>query len=162
MTNVLLVEDDERISEPLKRVLRAEAFDVVHVAAGRPALASVANAVPDLVLLDLTLPDIDGLDVCRKLRADHPDLPVIMLTARAEEMDVIVGLNAGADDYVAKPFRLAELVACIRARLRIGQHHAENLVPAPPRRLAEADGGRLELTAQHPATLTLSLLAVRR
>ena len=130
MTNVLLVEDDERISEPLKRVLRAEAFDVVHVAAGRPALASVANAVPDLVLLDLTLPDIDGLDVCRKLRADHPDLPVIMLTARAEEMDVIVGLNAGADDYVAKPFRLAELVACIRARLRIGQHHAENLVPA--------------------------------
>ena len=130
MTNVLLVEDDERISEPLIRVLRAEAFDVVHVAAGRPALASVANAVPDLVLLDLTLPDIDGLDVCRKLRADHPDLPVIMLTARAEEMDVIVGLNAGADDYVAKPFRLAELVACIRARLRIGQHHAENLVPA--------------------------------
>ncbi|MBT5552877.1 MAG: two-component sensor histidine kinase, partial [Ilumatobacter sp.] len=57
---------------------------------------------------------------------------------------------------------LAELVACIRARLRIGQHHAENLVPAPPRRLAEADGGRLELTAQHPATFTLSLLAVRR
>ena len=132
MTNVLLVEDDERISEPLIRVLRAEAFDVVHVAAGRPALASVANAVPDLVLLDLTLPDIDGLDVCRKLRADHPDLPVIMLTARAEEMDVIVGLNAGADDYVAKPFRLAELVACIHARLRIGQHHAENLVPAAP------------------------------
>ena len=130
MTNVLLVEDDERISEPLIRVLRAEAFDVVHVAAGRPALASVANAVPDLVLLDLTLPDIDGLDVCRKLRADHPDLPVIMLTARAEEMDVIVGLNAGADDSVAKPFRLAELVARIRARLRISEHHAENLVPA--------------------------------
>ena len=130
MTNVLLVEDDERISEPLIRVLRAELFDVVHVAAGRPALASVANAVPDLVLLDLTLPDIDGLDVCRKLRADHPDLPVIMLTARAEEMDVIVGLNAGADDYVAKPFRLAELVARIRARLRISEHHAENLIPA--------------------------------
>ena len=78
-------------------------------------------ARPDLVLLDLTLPDIDGLDVCRKLRTDHPDLPVIMLTARAEEMDVIVGLNAGADDYVAKPFRLAELVARIRARLRVSE-----------------------------------------
>jgi DNA-binding response OmpR family regulator len=126
MTTVLLVEDDDRISEPLVRVLRAEAFDVVHVAAGRPALTSVAEALPDLVLLDLTLPDIDGLDVCRKLRADHPSLPVIMLTARAEEMDVIVGLNAGADDYIAKPFRLAELVARIRARLRISEHSTTN------------------------------------
>ena len=101
---MLLVEDDERISEPLIRVLRAEQFDVTHVAAGMPALASVDAAMPALVLLDLTLPDIDGLDVCRRLRGDHPDLPIIMLTARAEEMDVIVGLGAGADDYVAKPF----------------------------------------------------------
>ena len=74
------------------------------------------------MLLDLTLPDIDGLDVCRRLRADHPNLPIIMLTARAEEMDVIVGLGAGADDYVAKPFRLAELVARIKARLRVAQY----------------------------------------
>ncbi len=124
MTTVLLVEDDDRISEPLIRVLRAEQFDVTHVAAGHPALEAVAASRPDLVLLDLTLPDIDGLDVCRKLRIDHPDLPVIMLTARAEEMDVIVGLNAGADDYVAKPFRLAELVARIRARLRISEQSA--------------------------------------
>lgn len=119
MHAVLLVEDDDRISEPLIRVLRAEQFEVVHVAAGNPALAAVAESRPDLVLLDLTLPDVDGLDVCRKIRLEHPDLPIIMLTARAEEMDVIVGLNAGADDYVAKPFRLAELVARIRARLRI-------------------------------------------
>jgi DNA-binding response OmpR family regulator len=129
MTTVLLVEDDERISEPLIRVLRAENFDVVHVAAGQPALVSVAAARPDLVLLDLTLPDIDGLDVCRKLRTDHPDLPVIMLTARAEEMDVIVGFNAGADDYIAKPFRLAELVARIRARLRISEHSTATDTP---------------------------------
>ncbi len=121
-TAVLLVEDDERISEPLIRVLRSEGFDVEHVDAGLHAIDSVAAARPDLVLLDLTLPDIDGLDVCRKIRAEHPDLPIIMLTARAEEMDVIVGLNAGADDYVAKPFRLAELVARIRARLRIVEH----------------------------------------
>jgi DNA-binding response OmpR family regulator len=119
---VLLVEDDQRISEPLIRVLRSEGFDVIHVDAGWPALDTIDSEHPDLVLLDLTLPDIDGLDVCRKLRAGHPDLPVIMLTARAEEMDVIVGLNAGADDYVAKPFRLAELVARIRARLRIVDH----------------------------------------
>ena len=119
MTSVLLVEDDVRISEPLIRVLRAEDFDVIHVAAGVPALEAIALSVPSLVLLDLTLPDIDGLDVCRKIRAEHADLPIIMLTARSEEVDVIVGLNAGADDYVAKPFRLAELIARIRARLRI-------------------------------------------
>ncbi len=121
-TAVLLVEDDDRISEPLIRVLRSEGFQVAHVAAGLAALESVGDHFPDLVLLDLTLPDIDGLDVCRKLRSDHPGLPIIMLTARAEEMDVIVGLNAGADDYVAKPFRLAELVARIRARLRLVEH----------------------------------------
>ena len=121
-TAVLLVEDDERISEPLIRVLRSEGFDVHHVNAGVPAIETVVESRPDLVLLDLTLPDIDGLDVCRKIRAEHADLPIIMLTARAEEMDVIVGLNAGADDYVAKPFRLAELVARIRARLRIVEH----------------------------------------
>lgn len=120
-TAVLLVEDDERISEPLIRVLRSEGFGVVHVDTGIAALASVGTIRPDLMLLDLTLPDMDGLDVCRKIRAAHTDLPIIMLTARAEEMDVIVGLNAGADDYVAKPFRLAELVARIRARLRVGE-----------------------------------------
>ena len=73
------------------------------------------------MLLDLTLPDIDGLEVCRKVREDRPELPIIMLTARAEEMDIIVGLGAGADDYVPKPFRLAELVARIRARLRVAE-----------------------------------------
>jgi DNA-binding response OmpR family regulator len=122
MTAVLLVEDDARISEPLIRVLRSEGLDVEHVATGREAIAAVTAKRPDLLLLDLTLPDLDGLDVCRKVRLDHPDLPIIMLTARSDEVDVIVGFNAGADDYVAKPFRLAELVARIRARLRIAEH----------------------------------------
>ncbi|MET0577885.1 MAG: response regulator transcription factor [Ilumatobacteraceae bacterium] len=119
MTAVLLVYDDERISEPLVRVLRNEGLEVEHAATGREAIAAVGAQRPDLVLLDLTLPDLDGLDVCRRIRADHPDLPIIMLTARSDEVDVIVGLNAGADDYIAKPFRLAELVARIRARLRV-------------------------------------------
>ena len=119
MTSILLVEDDERISEPLVRVLIAEGFSVTHVDLGKAAYAAVERERPDLVLLDLTLPDIDGLDVCRKLRAEIPDLPIVMLTARAEEMDVIVGLGAGADDYIAKPFRLAELIARVRARLRV-------------------------------------------
>lgn len=143
-TAVLLVEDDERISEPLIRVLRSEGFEVQHVDAGVAAIGSVSDARPDLVLLDLTLPDIDGLDVCRKIRADHPDLPIIMLTARAEEMDVIVGLNAGADDYVAKPFRLAELVARIRARLRIVEHSAG----APPAGRLSGAGIELDTDAR--------------
>jgi DNA-binding response OmpR family regulator len=122
VTEILLVEDDERISEPLVRVLRSEGFAVTHVTEGGSALREVEQHDPELVLLDLTLPDMDGLDVCRKIRATRPDLPIVMLTARAEEMDVIVGLNAGADDYVAKPFRLAELIARIRARLRIAEN----------------------------------------
>jgi DNA-binding response OmpR family regulator len=79
--------------------------------------AAATNAV-DLVLLDLTLPDVDGLEVCRSLRSEHPALPIVMLTARSDEVDVVVGLDAGADDYIAKPFRVGELVARIRARLR--------------------------------------------
>ncbi len=171
MTTVLLVEDDERISEPLIRVLRAEDFAVVHVAAGGPALAAVTDDRPDLVLLDLTLPDVDGLDVCRKIRAVHADLPIIMLTARAEEMDVIVGLNAGADDYVAKPFRLAELVARIRARLRITETAGVNGSGGPLRGagleldegarrcfLDAGDGGRAEVELTSKEFDLLSLL----
>ena len=86
---------------------------------GRDALAEVNRHPPELVLLDLTLPDIDGLEVCRSLRTTHPGLPIVMLTARDDEVDVVVGLDAGADDYIAKPFRVGELVARLRARLRV-------------------------------------------
>lgn len=167
-TAVLLVEDDERISEPLIRVLRSEEFDVTHVAAGQPALDNVTAHRPSLVLLDLTLPDIDGLDVCRRLRSEHPDLPIIMLTARAEEMDVIVGLSAGADDYVAKPFRLAELVARIKARLRVartwsstsdGLFHGSGIeLHAASRRCfvsADGDTTEIELTSKEFDLLAL-------
>jgi DNA-binding response OmpR family regulator len=118
MTAVLLVEDDERISGPLVRMLQAEGFTVHHVATGAGATELIAVETVDLVLLDLTLPDIDGLDVCRQIRTAHPTLPIVMLTARSDEVDVVVGLGAGADDYVSKPFRVAELVARLRARLR--------------------------------------------
>jgi DNA-binding response OmpR family regulator len=119
MKSLLLVEDDERISLPLVRMLQAEGFRVHHVEGGEEALVAVNDNAPDLVLLDLSLPDIDGLDVCRRLRATHPILPIVMLTARNEEVDVVVGLDAGADDYITKPFRVAELTARIRSRLRI-------------------------------------------
>jgi DNA-binding response OmpR family regulator len=119
VTCLLLVEDDERISQPLVRLLQHEGFEVTHVSLGRDALAEVNRQPPELVLLDLTLPDIDGLEVCRSLRTTHPGLPIVMLTARDDEVDVVVGLDAGADDYIAKPFRVGELVARLRARLRV-------------------------------------------
>ncbi len=163
VTTILLVEDDERISEPLLRVLATEGFDVLHAATGTAGVSIATSGKPDLMLLDLTLPDIDGLDVCRKVREDRPGIPIIMLTARAEEMDVIVGLGAGADDYVPKPFRLAELVARIRARLRIAE--AANQIPrelsgGPLRvntesRRAYHDGEELELTSKEFDLLAL-------
>lgn len=163
MTTILLVEDDERISEPLLRVLATEGYEVVHAPNGHDALDAVAARTPDLVLLDLTLPDIDGLDVCRKVREDRPELPIIMLTARAEEMDVIVGLGAGADDYVPKPFRLAELVARIKARLRVASAAHQiprELVGGPLRvntesRRAYLNGTELELTSKEFDLLAL-------
>jgi DNA-binding response OmpR family regulator len=163
VTTILLVEDDERISEPLIRVLATEGYEVVHAATGNEGLDAVASRKPDLLLLDLTLPDIDGLDVCRKVREERPELPIIMLTARAEEMDVIVGLGAGADDYVPKPFRLAELVARIKARLRVASaahQMPRELIGGPLRvntesRRAYLDGTELELTSKEFDLLAL-------
>lgn len=119
MTSLLLVEDDERISQPLVQLLTNEGFTVQHVDRGELALAAARANRPDIVLLDLSLPDLDGLDVCRTLRDEQPGMPIVMLTARNEEVDVIVGLGAGADDYITKPFRVGELIARIRARLRL-------------------------------------------
>ncbi len=126
MNSLLLVEDDERISLPLVRMLEAEGFTVRHVAGGEAALVAAQDSTPDLVLLDLSLPDIDGLDVCRRLRVTNPGLPIVMLTARNEEVDLVVGLDAGADDYITKPFRVAELTARIRTRLRASSVSAGN------------------------------------
>ena len=104
MTRVLLAEDDPAISEPLARALRREGYEVDVREDGAAALDG-AKDNPDLVLLDLGLPKIDGLEVCRRLRAEGRSIPVLILTARADEVDTVVGLDAGADDYVTKPFR---------------------------------------------------------
>ncbi|MBV7412821.1 response regulator transcription factor [Dermabacteraceae bacterium TAE3-ERU27] len=122
MTHLLLVEDDSAISEPLSRALGREGYAVTRAACGRDALIAAAGDVPvDFVILDLGLPDIDGLEVCRRLRKGGLEAPVLILTARADEVDAVVGLDAGADDYVTKPFRLGELQARIRALLRRAQ-----------------------------------------
>jgi DNA-binding response OmpR family regulator len=114
---LLLVEDDDAIAEPLVRALGRE-FVVTRVARGRDALHHVRTGSADVVVLDLGLPDIDGLEVCRLLRVEGHELPVLMLTARGDELDRVVGLDVGADDYLTKPFGLAELSARLRALLR--------------------------------------------
>lgn len=119
MTKVLLVEDDPAISEPLARAFGREGYEVRNHGTARSALNEVEGA--DLVVLDLGLPDMDGLDVAREIRQRGLEMPILILTARTDEADMVIGLDAGADDYVTKPFRLAELLARIRALLRRGQ-----------------------------------------
>jgi two-component system response regulator MtrA len=114
---VLVVDDDASLSEMLGIVLRTEGFDPVFETDGRAALATFRSARPDLVLLDLMLPGRDGLEVCRELRRES-GVPIVMLTARGDTADIVRGLECGADDYVVKPFKPAELVARVRARLR--------------------------------------------
>lgn len=113
---MLLVEDDPAISEPLARAFGREGYEVRAHGTGKGALAEIGAA--DIIVLDLGLPDIDGLDVARQVRAQGLTTPILMLTARSEETDLVVGLDAGADDYVTKPFRLAELLARVRAQVR--------------------------------------------
>ncbi len=118
MTEVLLAEDDEAIAAPLSRALGREGYTVTVEHTGPAALQRALQGNFDLLILDLGLPGMDGLEVCRQVRADSSELAVLMLTARTDEVDFVVGLDAGADDYVGKPFRLAELMARARALLR--------------------------------------------
>jgi two-component system response regulator MprA len=115
---VLVVDDDPAVSGALNRALRLEGYEVSVAADGPPALEEIAIRPPDAVILDIGLPTSDGLDVCRRLRAAGDDTPVLMLTARDAINDRVQGLDAGADDYLVKPFALAELLARLRALLR--------------------------------------------
>ncbi|MFL6155521.1 MAG: MtrAB system response regulator MtrA [Marmoricola sp.] len=125
---ILVVDDDAALAEMLSLVLHNEGFASRIVGRGDEAYAAFAEYKPDLVLLDLMLPGTDGIEVCRQIRAStgpNAGVPIVMLTAKSDTIDVVVGLESGADDYVAKPFKPKELVARIRARMR----HFES--PAP-------------------------------
>ncbi|MCI5046756.1 MAG: phosphate regulon transcriptional regulator PhoB [Aquisalinus sp.] len=119
-TNVLVVEDEESLATLLEYNLGKEGFDTRVASDGEEALLRIDEKVPDLIVLDWMLPKVSGIEVCRRLRSrnDTRNLPMIMLTARAEEADRIRGLETGADDYMVKPFSMSELVARIRAVLR--------------------------------------------
>ncbi|XBH22018.1 MtrAB system response regulator MtrA [Jonesiaceae bacterium BS-20] len=125
---VLVVDDDTALAEMIGIVLKSEGFDPVFCADGDLAFAKFQETEPDLVLLDLMLPGKDGTEVCREIRAES-GVPIIMLTAKSDTVDVVAGLEAGADDYVSKPFKPKELVARIKARLRRTDDSTPDMLP---------------------------------
>jgi len=139
MTRILVVEDEESFSDALSFMLRREGYEVVIASDGNAALAAFDKHGPDLVLLDLMLPGLSGTEVCRQIRS-HSSVPIIMLTAKDGEVDKVVGLELGADDYVTKPFSSRELLARVRAVLR---RHGESLDLLPP--AVEAGPVRLDI-----------------
>src|SRR5678816_2186250 len=117
-TRILVVEDDPHISLGLEEILKGEGFDVSVCARGDKAVEFVTRAKPQLIILDIMLPGANGFEVCKQLRAKKAEAPILMLTAKSQEMDKVIGLDCGADDYVTKPFGVRELVARCHALLR--------------------------------------------
>lgn len=155
---ILIAEDDDEIRVALERILRYEGYQTSSVADGAACLEALAQGKFDLVVLDLMLPYVDGVSVCRAARAKGDHTPVLMLTARTELEDRVRGLDAGADDYVVKPFELQELLARVRALLRRGNGGEQRLVAGPlsmdvPRRRVLYDETVIELTRTEFALL---------
>jgi DNA-binding response OmpR family regulator len=151
---VLVVDDDPTVSDVVRRYLERAGYRVTLAADGHQALARFAQERPDLVVLDLMLPGVDGLEVCRRLRARDEALPIVMLSARGEETDRVVGLELGADDYLAKPFSPRELVLRVQSVLR----RTGPASPVPPETLT--DRGLVMDVARRVATLRGEPLAL--
>ncbi|HEY8828213.1 MAG TPA: response regulator transcription factor [Jatrophihabitantaceae bacterium] len=154
MSQVLVVDDDDTVASVVVSYLERAGHETRRVADGQAALDAVASDAPDLMVLDLMLPEVDGLEVCRRVRTTHADLPIIMLTALGEAEDRIAGLEVGADDYVTKPFSPRELVLRIDTVLRrsamtpqpAAKLIAGSLTVEPAARRATRDGAELALT----------------
>ena len=144
---LLIVEDDDDLRQILSQRFSESGYDVATAATGPNALIAVEAQVPDLVLLDVMLPGLDGVEVCRRLRAAHPLLYICMLTARADELDRVVGLEVGADDYVTKPFSLQEVVARVRAALRRVRATQERMAAPKDESDAPIEVGELRIDA---------------
>jgi two-component system response regulator MprA len=159
---VLVVDDDPPLRRMLERTLAAEGFEVTLAADGGAALVATERCAPDVIVLDVAMPGLDGLAVCRRLRGKGLPTPILMLTARDAVSDRVVGLEAGADDYLVKPFAVQELVARLRALTR---RHSDaqavlsyaDLVLDPTARSATRSGRAIELTGREAALLELLL-----
>jgi two-component system response regulator MprA len=163
---VLIVDDDPPVLRMIVRTLAAEGYETVAAADGGAALAAIERALPDLVVLDVAMPGLDGLQVCRRLRAKGLGVPVLLLTARDAIEDRVAGLDAGADDYPVKPFAPRELLARLRALGRRGPATTIAALPSgagivldPDARTATRDGRAIVLTAREAALLEVLLRA---
>ncbi len=158
---LLVAEDDAEIRQALDRILTYEGYSVITVKDGAAALEAIREHQPEAILLDVMMPFVDGLEVCRKLRERGDRTPVLMLTARHEVSDRVAGLDAGADDYVTKPFDLDELLARVRALLRrVDDEIGEILTAGPltldvPRHRVTGPGGEIDLTRTEFSILEL-------
>lgn len=167
--HVLVVDDDVKITAFLRRSLILEGYEVTVANSGTEALRLVANSAPDLMVLDLMMPDVDGMEVCRRIRAAGETFPILMLTARDSISDRVKGLDQGADDYLVKPFALEELLARLRALVRRGAAGHAEAEPALPllqyadlrldtaSREAFRGGRKIDLTAKEYELLHLFL-----
>ncbi|MBU0608499.1 MAG: response regulator transcription factor [Armatimonadetes bacterium] len=149
--HILIIEDEASLAEAVAYTLQQEGSQVTVAADGHAALAAFEQARPDLVVLDLMLPGINGWDLFQAFRKQRPGVPVIMLTARAEEADRVAGLEMGADDYVTKPFSMRELVARVRTVLRRAQSPDEPVSPTLSRFGVVVDRARHEVTVEGEA-----------
>jgi len=162
---VLIAEDDRSVRQSLQRALRYEGYDIGLAVDGAEALEAVKDDRPDALILDIMMPHVDGLSVCRRIRSKGDDLPILMLTAKHEISDRVAGLDAGADDYLVKPFALEELLARLRALLRrtapedlAGPLTFSDLSVDPEKRQVERDGIPIELTKTEFDLLELLML----
>ena len=165
---ILVVDDERAVRESLRRALELEGYEIELAADGSEALERLEGAQPDALVLDVLMPGVDGLEVCRRLRSSGNGLPVLMLTARAEVEDRVEGLDAGADDYVTKPFALEELLARLRALLRRTIASDDDVLRFadleldPRTREVRRNGDPIELTRTEFALLELFLLNPRQ
>ncbi|OHB54724.1 MAG: DNA-binding response regulator [Planctomycetes bacterium GWF2_42_9] len=127
METILIIEDDSSMMRGLKDNFAFAGYNVLTAMDGEKGLDAALNATPDLIILDIMLPKINGYEICRLVRKENLDMPIIMLTAKGEESDIILGLNLGADDYVTKPFSIKELLARVAAFLRRRKHTANEI-----------------------------------
>jgi len=156
--HVLLVEDESKLAAFIRSGLAEESYAVDLAASGHDALHSIEKTAYDLIILDIMLPGMDGFDVCRRVRARNPEIPILMLSARGMTEDRVKGLDVGADDYLTKPFEFSELSARVRALLRRRQPRAlalqvDDLTLDPITRIVKRGERRIELTQKELALL---------